>query len=139
MDGSNLGPLVVSPADPRTIYVVKAGFVKDQKLYITHDGGSSWDNISGNLPNVPINHVLVDPAAPGFVYVANNYGVYQATDGGGSGAPPAPAGIVHRAVRRDPVGLSHQQHHGPGQRPPHGQHGPRRDRPFQPHRDHRRP
>jgi hypothetical protein len=39
-------------------------------------------NISGNLPNQPVNWVTIDPADASMVYVATNVGVYRASDGG---------------------------------------------------------
>jgi hypothetical protein len=49
-------------------------------LYRTTDGGSSWANISDNLPTVPANSVVVDPQDAKTVYVALDIGVYATRD-----------------------------------------------------------
>jgi photosystem II stability/assembly factor-like uncharacterized protein len=50
------------------------------------DGGASWGDATGDLPKLPINKVVVDPAdaSGNTAYVANWIGVYETTDGGGS-------------------------------------------------------
>jgi hypothetical protein len=44
--------------------------------------GFKWINISGNLKDVPVNSVLVDPVEPNDVYVATDAGVWITSDGG---------------------------------------------------------
>jgi photosystem II stability/assembly factor-like uncharacterized protein len=85
VNGDVLGHLAVSSAG--VLYVIKVGFLGDQKVFSSTDGGNSWLNISGNLPNVPLNWVTVDPVHPNFVFVAGNTGVFVATDGGLDGEP----------------------------------------------------
>jgi hypothetical protein len=99
LSGSVLGHLAVSPGNPGNLYVIKAGFVNAQKIFKSEDGGSTWINISGNLPNIPLNWVVVDPSNPDFIYVASDVGVFVSTDGGaqdevwqklGTGLPNVP-------------------------------------------------
>jgi hypothetical protein len=82
VNGDVLGHLAVSPGPQRSLYVVKAGFVDGQKIFKTPDAGNSWLNISGNLPNVPVNWLAIDPDDPNTIYAATNVGVYVAYDGG---------------------------------------------------------
>jgi photosystem II stability/assembly factor-like uncharacterized protein len=51
-------------------------------LYSTTATGQNWVDISNNLPNSPVNSILVDPLFPNDVYVATDIGVFVATDGG---------------------------------------------------------
>ncbi|MGC1648771.1 MAG: hypothetical protein WA741_23380, partial [Candidatus Sulfotelmatobacter sp.] len=103
IDGSNLGPVAVSPQDSNTIYLVKAGFQAGQKVFkrtVDATGNQSWTNISGAaLPNVPVNAIVVDGAHPSNVYIGTNVGAWDITDGGvlndiwqpiGSGLPNVP-------------------------------------------------
>lgn len=48
-------------------------------IYGSTDGGSSWRNLTSNLPNAPANAVLVDPENPAIVYVGTDIGVYVTT------------------------------------------------------------
>jgi hypothetical protein len=98
-DSLLLGHIVVNPTDPNTLYVIKEGFVDGQKIYKSADGGQTWTNISGNLPNMPMNWMVIDPQNPTNIYVASDVGVFLATDGGilgetwqvvGAGLPNCP-------------------------------------------------
>jgi len=44
------------------------------------DGGTTWANVTGSLPPIPKNSVVVDPANGDRVFVAADVGVYQTTD-----------------------------------------------------------
>ena len=90
--------VVVSPADPKTVYVGLYGFASGH-LFKSTDGGASWIDVSGNLPDAPLNSIVIDPENPSDVYVATDVGVFVATDGGvsgevwqqmGTGLPSAP-------------------------------------------------
>jgi photosystem II stability/assembly factor-like uncharacterized protein len=94
-----LGHLVVSPANPSRLYLLKVGFLDGQKVFRTDDAGKAWTNISGNLPNVPVNWITIDPANPDVIFLGSNIGAFVATDGGvvnekwqklGSGLPRVP-------------------------------------------------
>lgn len=95
-------------ADPHdqsgnTVYATIQGFGVPH-LYMSTDGGANWNNISKNLPDLPLNDVLVDPNDASVVYVASDGGVFVTQDiancegsGGqcwsilGTGLPMAPA------------------------------------------------
>lgn len=67
-------------ADPHdatgnTIYATIQGFGAPH-LYQSIDGGVDWTNISQNLPDLPLNDVLVDPGDASVVYVASDGGVF---------------------------------------------------------------
>jgi photosystem II stability/assembly factor-like uncharacterized protein len=48
------------------------------------DMGASWLNRSGNLPDIPVNAIVVDPQDKQRVFAATDHGVYQTLDGGKS-------------------------------------------------------
>jgi hypothetical protein len=48
-------------------------------LYGSTDAGGHWQNLTNNLPNAPVNAVLVDPEDPAIVYVGTDVGVYVTT------------------------------------------------------------
>ena len=75
-------------ADPHdatglTVYATVMGFAGNglnaAHLYRSLNGGSTWTNISSNLPNAPANSVAVDPNDANTVYIALDTGVYVAT------------------------------------------------------------
>ncbi len=57
-------------------------------VWKTCDGGNSWVDFTGNLPNAPVNSIVVDPASantPGIVYVGTDMGVFSTPT---ASAPP---------------------------------------------------
>ncbi|HZU28084.1 MAG TPA: hypothetical protein VFA04_21315 [Bryobacteraceae bacterium] len=48
-----------------------------QHVFRTNNGGTSWSNISGNLPNVPTWSAKIDTDASQTIYVSNETGVYS--------------------------------------------------------------
>jgi len=84
--------LAIDPADAtgRTAYVGFNGFSRVWiegpgaglgHLWKTTDAGATWADVSGNLPDVPVNDVLL---ASGRIYLATDLGVVTSTDGGTS-------------------------------------------------------
>lgn len=52
------------------------------KVLRTHNGGVTWEDISGKLPDIPTNCLAVDPFSLG-VYVGTDLGVFYSADGSG--------------------------------------------------------
>ncbi len=80
--------IAVDPIDSGTAYVAFSGFNggtdKLGHVFKTPDGGATWKDISGNLPNIPVNDLIVDPDIPQTIYLATDAGVMVTTDGGAS-------------------------------------------------------
>ena len=80
--GFDVSSVVADPHDATgmTVYATAMGFagngVSAPHVYWSTNGGATWTNISGNLPNAPANAVLVDPNAANTVYVAMDTGIY---------------------------------------------------------------
>ena len=51
-------------------------------VFMTTNAGASWTDISGNLPNIPADDIVIDPLVPGTMYVATDFGVFYSTNGG---------------------------------------------------------
>jgi uncharacterized repeat protein (TIGR01451 family) len=51
-------------------------------VFATEDGGQSWKDISGNLPDSPVNSVVIDPAYPDTLYAGTDVGPYVTYNGG---------------------------------------------------------
>ncbi|MHB8735223.1 MAG: hypothetical protein ACYC6M_07985 [Terriglobales bacterium] len=78
------GAVAVHPLNSSIAYVGVQGFATGH-VFKTTDAGTSWTDITGNLPDAPVNTILVDPALPNNVYVGSDVGVFVATDGGSAG------------------------------------------------------
>jgi len=104
-DTDVLGHAVMSPTCSESLYIAKVGWVEGRKLFKTTTSGATWTNISGNLPNVPVHWIALDPVNPDVIYVGTNVGAFVATDGGvggeqwqklGTGLPNVP--VMHLEV-----------------------------------------
>jgi hypothetical protein len=75
--------IVVDPADENHVYVAFSGYREGDdaaNVYETHDGGTTWTNISQNLPNGPVEMITYD-AARDVLYAATDVGVFDRKDG----------------------------------------------------------
>ncbi len=75
------------PGDAAIAYLTISGFKWDEPaphVFRTTDHGASWADISGNLPEAPVNDIVIDPDAPSTLVVGTDFGVFHSTDTGGS-------------------------------------------------------
>jgi photosystem II stability/assembly factor-like uncharacterized protein len=82
--------IAVDPFDAMVAYVTISGFRNLDYLphiFRTDNGGETWSDISGNLPEVPLNDVIVDPDNTSTLYVASDLGVWFTEDLGETWAP----------------------------------------------------
>jgi uncharacterized repeat protein (TIGR01451 family) len=90
--------IAVDRSNWRTAYLGYAGFnaatpYRVGHVFSTKDGGQTWKDISGSLPDSPVNSVVLDPAYPDTLYVGTDVGPYVTYNGGknwyalGSGFP----------------------------------------------------
>lgn len=91
--------VTVDPDSANVCYVTISGYLQyhhQAHVYRTDNYGSSWISIGGNLPDIPLNDVIVDPAARPRLYVASDAGVLYSTTMGatwevlGTGLPDVP-------------------------------------------------
>jgi photosystem II stability/assembly factor-like uncharacterized protein len=76
--------------DPATAYVTFSGYKEDELLphiFKTTDYGANWNDISGNLGDIPINDVLPDPLYTSRLYIGTDFGMYYTNDDGATWAP----------------------------------------------------
>ena len=77
--------VVFDPIDENTIYATLSGFRWDEELphvFKSTDLGENWEDISGNLPEIPINQLVVDPDDTQELVVGTDAGVFMTVDGG---------------------------------------------------------
>jgi PKD repeat protein len=68
--------IAVDPLDPLHIVVSRSGYVAGQKVYESYNGGVSYSNISGSLPNIPANAVAFEPGSSNLIYVGTDLGMF---------------------------------------------------------------
>ena len=81
--------LTIDPSNPAHIYVVYNGFSRHfivgggtGHVFESHNGGASWTNISGNLPDIPSDTLVF---SQGKLALATDIGAFIANAGGGAG------------------------------------------------------
>ena len=79
--------VVADPFEENTAYVTFSGlryFDYVPRVFKTTDLGHTWTDISGNLPDFPVNIIIVDPDNQGTYYVATDGGVFVSFNSGTS-------------------------------------------------------
>lgn len=66
--------ITVDPNDPVKFWIGLSGFSPSEKVY--YYDGTKLINLSGNLPNVPVNTIICQKNTPNRVYVGTDAGVY---------------------------------------------------------------
>lgn len=79
LPGRYVTRVAADPADPQVVYVAHTGFgqdLHDPRVFRSANRGTTWQSISGNLPDAPVNDLVVDPDLPGTLYAGTDLGVF---------------------------------------------------------------
>lgn len=74
--GQWISAFAISPANPNVVFLTLTGYTNGKKVYVTNNGGGSWDNITVNLPNIPVNCIVHEAGTNAGIYVGTDNGVY---------------------------------------------------------------
>ena len=72
--GAAISYMAVDPEIPERVYLTFSGFDEDSKVMMIE--GETSINLSGNLPNVPVNCVVYQEDSPQRLYIGTDIGVY---------------------------------------------------------------
>lgn len=86
----------VDPADSLHAMIVIGAGAPGNHVFVTSNGGTSWTNLTANLPDISMNAGVMIPGQTNHMFVASDIGVFESTDGGASWA--AAAGIPNVIV-----------------------------------------
>ncbi len=97
------------PIDEAILYATFSGY--RENFYAPHvfrstNFGASWTDISSDLPDLPVNDIIVDPEDTATLYVATDGGVFASADLGGSWSSLGsglPLGSVHDIHLHNPT------------------------------------
>lgn len=73
--------LTFAPGSTTTAYATYSTFGVPH-VWKSTDSGASWSDVSGNLPDVPVHSLAVDPTDATRLYVGTDVGVFSSTNGG---------------------------------------------------------
>jgi uncharacterized protein (TIGR03437 family) len=111
--------IALDASDPQRAFVTYSGFnlstpATPGHVFMTSDQGATWTNLSGNLPDIPVTSIALDPALPNTVFIGTDLGVFQTTDGGvtwsrlNDGLPHVATFVVrYHAASRSIVAATH--------------------------------
>ena len=95
--------VAVDPSNENIVYATFNGLKwKDPQPHVfrSTDKGTTWTDISSNLPDAPVNAFAVDPVEPARLYLGNDVGMYVSFNSGqswwvlGEGLPILPIGDI---------------------------------------------
>jgi len=72
---------VISPHDAMAAAICYA-WSDNGNLYMTHNGGASWERRDAGLPPYSVQVVRFDPLDPAILYAGTDLGFYRSVDGG---------------------------------------------------------
>ncbi|MEZ4651906.1 MAG: T9SS type A sorting domain-containing protein [Candidatus Eisenbacteria bacterium] len=76
--GVKVRAVIPHPTEPNTAYALINGIGNPgQKVYRTFDRGTTWTNVSGNLPDVPLGGIVGHPTNPNLLYLGTEMGCFQ--------------------------------------------------------------
>jgi hypothetical protein len=78
--GRYITDIWVNPSNASNAILTVSGFGTSH-VWRTITGGASWTSMNGNLPNVPVNAVAVDPANANKVFLGTDTGVFWTSNG----------------------------------------------------------
>jgi photosystem II stability/assembly factor-like uncharacterized protein len=82
--------VTVDPTDAAIAYVALSGYAEASHLphiYRTTDYGQNWASIAGDLPDAPVNDIIVDNFNTSSLIIATDFGVFITYDLGVSWVP----------------------------------------------------
>jgi photosystem II stability/assembly factor-like uncharacterized protein len=77
--------VAADPHEAQTVYTTLSGYRYDNYLphvFRSTDGGENWTDITGNLPDAPVNDIIIDPVLDSTLYIATDFGVHVTRDFG---------------------------------------------------------
>ena len=86
-NGAYVRRIVVDLNNKQHIYACYSGYNDDgvtptRHVLYSSDQGTSWTDISGDLPDVPVHSLAIDSYNSQVLYIGTETGVYQTTNGG---------------------------------------------------------
>lgn len=68
--------LTTDPTNENRIWTTMGGFEKGKKVYMSENGGVTWTNVSGCLPNIPATSIVYEKGSNDGLYLGTEFGVF---------------------------------------------------------------
>lgn len=86
LPGAQVTSIWVVPGQSNTVYATFDNYPSGSggNVWVTNDGGTTWQAIGSGLPAAPVYSLVTHPAYPQILYAGTATGVYSSVDGGRS-------------------------------------------------------
>jgi photosystem II stability/assembly factor-like uncharacterized protein len=79
--------IAVDHSNFRSVYIGYSGYSSNTPttpghVFFTSNKGTAWSNVSGDLPDIPVNDILLDPDNRQHLLVATDIGIFETSNGG---------------------------------------------------------
>lgn len=71
-----IGGIAVDPDNVSHVWVTFRGYVDGYKVFFSDVGGTTWTNISGSLPNIPVHCIAYHTGSNDGLYIGTDFGVF---------------------------------------------------------------
>ncbi len=68
--------IAIHPSSVKEVWLTFGGYTSGIKVFKTINGGTSWVNMSGTLPNLPVNCITFTHGAADTVYIGTDMGIF---------------------------------------------------------------
>ncbi|MCX6270255.1 MAG: T9SS type A sorting domain-containing protein, partial [Bacteroidetes bacterium] len=75
----------VDPQHPEKVWITFSGYRYAENIvhvYASENGGSSWTDISGDMPDIPVNDIIIDSLLQNYFFLATDIGVFYTANAG---------------------------------------------------------
>ncbi len=76
VNNAALTGITISSVNADVAWVTFSGYSAGQKVYQTDNGGITWINVSGTLPNIPVNCIEYQDNSTDILYIGTDFGVF---------------------------------------------------------------
>jgi photosystem II stability/assembly factor-like uncharacterized protein len=86
----NITFIAVNPDNSSDVFITLSDYVAGKKVYSSNDAGNSWTNISGTLPNIPMNCIAYQDcngSPDDALYLGTDVGVFYRNNSTGDWIP----------------------------------------------------
>jgi PKD repeat protein/photosystem II stability/assembly factor-like uncharacterized protein len=68
--------ITCSDTDPNKVWITYSGFNNSNKVFHSNDQGATWINMSGSIPNIPVNCIVRMNNSADALYIGTDVGVF---------------------------------------------------------------
>ncbi len=81
LPNSFFSSIEIHPTDVNKVWVTYSSYSPETNVYYSEDGGSTWTNISGSLPDFPSHQIIYQAGHPdNCLYIATEVGLFYKDD-----------------------------------------------------------